>query len=164
MLVEPEPAVDARGLFARTFCAQSFAAHGLASEFVQHSVSFNIQAGTLRGLHYQKTPHGEAKLVRCLRGRAFDVVVDLRAGTPAFGRWCSIELTAEARNAVFIPRGCAHGFQTLEAETELLYMMDAPYDPKGDAGIRWDDPRLAIAWPAAPAVISPRDQQLPWLG
>ena len=164
MLVEIEPITDARGLFARTFCEREFAACGLPDRFAQHSISFNRRRGTLRGLHFQREPHGEAKLVRCLRGAAFDVVVDLRAGTPGFGRWCSVEITDIARNAVFVPRGCAHGFQSLLDDTELLYLIDVPYVPDSASGIRWDDPQVGITWPIAEPTVSARDELLPRLG
>jgi dTDP-4-dehydrorhamnose 3,5-epimerase len=161
--IEIEPAADERGLFARLFCAQEFAAQGLPTDFVQHSLSYNRRAGTLRGLHYQRAPQ-EAKLVRCLSGAAYDVVVDLRPSSPAYGQWCALELTARRRNAVLVPKGCAHGFQTLMDETELLYLIDTPYDPAAAAGIRWDDPALAIPWPVADPILSERDRGLPWLG
>jgi dTDP-4-dehydrorhamnose 3,5-epimerase len=160
--IEIVPATDERGLFARLFDAESFAAHGLATDFVQHSLSYNRRAGTLRGLHYQRDPL-EAKVVRCIRGRAFDVIVDVRRESPGWGRWCAVELSAERRNAVFVPKGCAHGFQTLVDETELLYLIDTPYRAEAAAGIRWDDPRLAIPWPMPDPILSERDRSLPWL-
>lgn len=162
MLIEIEPATDARGLFARVFCAAEFSAHGLPTNFVQHSVSLNDRAGTLRGLHYQRHAE-EAKLVRCVRGAAYDVIVDLRQESRCYGRWCAIELSAAHHNAVFVPSGCAHGFQTLADETELLYLIDTPYDPDAAAGIRWDDPSLAIPWPLDEPILSTRDRDLPWL-
>lgn len=160
--VDIEPAEDFRGMFARVFCAEEFAAHGLPSAFAQHSISFNHLAGTLRGLHYQRAPQ-EAKLVRCVRGAAYDVVVDLRPDSDHYARWCAVELSAERRNAVYVPKGCAHGFQTLMAATELLYQIDVPFEASAAAGIRWDDPRLAIPWPLAEPILSQRDRDLPWL-
>jgi dTDP-4-dehydrorhamnose 3,5-epimerase len=160
--VQIEPAADARGLFARVFCAEEFAAHGLPADFPQHSISYNQRAGTLRGLHYQRAPQ-EAKLIRCLRGAAYDVIVDLRPELPSYGTWCMVELSAGRRNAVFVPKGCAHGFQTLVDETELLYLIDTPYAAAAAAGIRWDDPALAIPWPLADPILSERDRLLPCL-
>ncbi len=162
MEVETDADEDARGSFARLFCADEFRAHGLPCDFVQHSSSFNHRAGTLRGLHYQ-SGREEAKLVRCLSGRAFDVIVDLRVGQATYAKWCAVELSAERRNAVFVPKGCAHGFQCLADATELLYLIDTPYDAAAAAGIRWDDPSLAIAWPLADPILSARDRALPYL-
>lgn len=160
--IDIEPAEDPRGFFARVFCAEEFTAHGLPSAFAQHAVSFNRLAGTLRGLHYQQAPQ-EAKLVRCLRGAAYDVVVDLRPDSVHYARWCAVELSAERHNAIFVPKGCAHGFQTLTDATELLYQIDVPFEASAAAGIRWDDPTLAIAWPLAEPTLSQRDRDLPWL-
>ena len=157
-----EPETDARGFFARLFDAEAFAAQGLPTHFAQHSLSHNERAGTLRGLHYQ-AGRPEAKLVRCVAGRAFDVIVDLRRSLPTYGQWCSVELAAGRGNAVFIPAGCAHGFQTLTEGTELMYCIDVPYDAQGAAGIRWDDPSLAIDWPLADPILSARDRALPCL-
>ncbi len=162
MEIAIEPEADARGYFARLFCAEEFERHGLPSQFAQHSLSHNQRAGTLRGLHYQAGV-AEAMLVRCVAGSAFDVVVDLRKELPSFGRWCAVELAAERHNAVFVPKGCAHGFQTLADHTELLYLIDVPYEARAAAGIRWDDPRLAIAWPIAQPILSERDGALPYL-
>jgi len=160
MEIKIEPAEDGRGLFARLFCADEFAAHGLSANFVQHSISYNRLAGTLRGLHYQRGSE-EAKLVRCISGAAYDVIVDLRSGLPTYGNWCVVELRAEHRNAVFVPKGRAHGFQTLSDATELLYLIDTPYDMTAAAGIRWDDPTLAIPWPSPHPILSERDRLLP---
>jgi dTDP-4-dehydrorhamnose 3,5-epimerase len=160
--VEIEPAEDTRGLFARVFCAEEFAAQGLPGAFTQHSISYNRRRGTLRGLHYQVEPP-EGKLVRCLIGAAWDVVVDLRPLSPGYRRWCAIELDARRRNAIFVPKGCAHGFQTLTDDTELLYLIDTAYRPGAASGIRWDDPLLAIPWPIPDPILSERDRGLPWL-
>ena len=157
-----EPEADARGFFARLFDAEAFASQGLPTHFAQHSLSHNERAGTLRGLHYQEG-RPEAKLVRCTAGRAFDVIVDLRRASPTHGQWCAVELAADHRNAVFIPAGCAHGFQTLADSTELMYLIDVPYGAQEAAGIRWDDPSLAIAWPLADPILSARDRALPYL-
>lgn len=160
MLIDIEPAVDERGLFARVFCAREFSRRGLPANFVQHSTSFNTKRGTLRGLHYQRKPFEEAKLVRCVRGKAFDVVVDLRRDSPAFGKWCAVELSEDNRTSIFVPRGCAHGFQALSGGTELLYQIDTEYAPEAAAGVHWDDPTLAIPWPISDPVVSARDRAL----
>lgn len=163
-LIDIEPLEDERGLFARTACAEQFAAHGLNAQFVQQSVSWNPQAGTLRGLHYQTAPHAEDKLIRVTRGRLFDVAVDLRRDSPDFGRWIGVELSADNRRQIYIPKGCAHGFLTRAPDTEILYQMTTPYVPGSVAGLRWDDPQLAIAWPLdRPPLIGERDRQLPGL-
>jgi dTDP-4-dehydrorhamnose 3,5-epimerase len=160
--IEVEPRGDDRGLFARTYCREEFGAHGLCTDWVQCNVSFNARAGTLRGMHWQAAPHEEAKLVRCTSGAAFDVVVDLRADSPTYRKWAAVELTAANRTAVYIPGGCAHGFQTLADGTELFYQMSAFYVPEAARGARWDDPALAIAWPPCEArVIAPRDLSFP---
>jgi dTDP-4-dehydrorhamnose 3,5-epimerase len=158
--VECEPHRDARGAFSRAFCADEFRAAGIDFLPVQANLSTNHAAFTLRGLHFQRAPHAEAKLVRAVQGRAFDVAVDLRPG-PTCGRWHGVELSAGRMNAVFIPEGFAHGFLTLEPETTLLYQMAPAHVSGHAAGIRWDDPALAIAWPAAPQVISDADRSLP---
>jgi dTDP-4-dehydrorhamnose 3,5-epimerase len=162
-IVEPQPLEDARGFFARTYCAETFAAQGLDPRIDQISISFNRRAGTLRGLHLQRPPHAESKLVRVTAGAIFDVIVDVRAGSPTFGRWVGFELTAGNRRQLYIPPGLAHGFQTLVDGTEVVYQISTPYEPAAQAGIRWDDPDLAIAWPDPEnAIMSERDGQLPW--
>jgi dTDP-4-dehydrorhamnose 3,5-epimerase len=164
-VVELEPLCDERGSFARTFDAELFAAHGLDPSVVQCNASFNARAGTLRGLHYQAAPHGEGKLVRCTRGRVWDVAVDLRPDSPTHRRWLGLELVADGAHSVFIPAGCAHGFQTLEECSEVHYQMTHPYVPKAARGVRWDDPAFAIRWPDLPGggerVISERDRAFP---
>jgi dTDP-4-dehydrorhamnose 3,5-epimerase len=162
-LVEIEPIEDERGFFARTWCAREFETRGLNPRLVQCSVSFNRGRGTLRGLHLQHAPHQEAKLVRCTRGAIFDVVADLRGGSPSFGRWYGAQLSQDNRAMLYIPEGCAHGFQTLEPDTEVLYQMSEAYHPECAGGVRWDDPALAIAWPIANPVMSERDRTLPGL-
>ena len=165
-LLELEPAEDERGWFARTFDADEFAAHGLAHEVAQSSVSGNARAGTLRGLHWQAAPHAEAKLIRCARGAIFDVLADVRPDSPAFGRWVGYELRPGNGRMLYAPAGVAHGFQTLEDDTEVSYQMDVPYAPESARGVRWDDPDLAIAWPDPPAgerTISERDRGWPGL-
>jgi len=155
---------DERGFFARSFSAEEFATHGLPTEMPQSSVSYNVRKGTLRGMHYQAPPHGEDKLVRCTAGAVFDVIVDLRSGSPTQRRWFGTELTAENRRAIFIPNGFAHGFITLRNDTEVLYMISVPYTPGSERGVRWNDPVLAIKWPIEPVLISARDAALPLLG
>jgi dTDP-4-dehydrorhamnose 3,5-epimerase len=163
VLIEPEPATDERGLFARLFDRDAFRAHGLPTDFVQASTSYNRLRGTLRGLHYQAEPHGETKLVRCTSGALFDVIIDVRPHSQTFGRWQSIELTGENRQTLVIPPGFAHGFETLADGTEVFYQMTLPHVPAAERGIIWNDPELAIAWPLEPAVISERDRGLPRL-
>jgi dTDP-4-dehydrorhamnose 3,5-epimerase len=161
-VLEPEPIEDERGSFARIFDADELAAHGLETEFVQWSVSFNELAGTLRGLHFQTDPHAETKLVRCTRGALHDVIVDLRPDSPSFTRWAAVELTAENRLALYIPEGLAHGFQTLEDATEGFYAISEPYAPAAASGVRWDDPAFAIEWPPAEQrIMSAKDRSWP---
>ena len=155
--VEISARTDARGMFARTFCAETFAAHGLATVYPHCNVSLTAKRGTLRGMHYQDAPKRDAKLVRATRGAAFDVAVDLRPGSPTYLRWAAVELSAEMRNAHYIPAGCAHGFLSLTDDCELFYQISEVYDPKLDRGVAYDDPAFAIQWPFAPTVISERD-------
>lgn len=162
VVVELEERVDERGSFARTWCRDEMSAAGLASELAQCSISRNPRAGTLRGLHFQRHPREEAKLVRCTRGAIFDVAVDLRPRSPMRGNWVGVELDPVGGRALYIPEGCAHGFQTLVDETDVAYMISVPYVPEAAAGVRWDDPTLAIAWPdAIERTISDRDRALP---
>jgi dTDP-4-dehydrorhamnose 3,5-epimerase len=161
-LVEPEPASDERGFFARTWCRQTFADFGLESELVQCNVSFNRRSGTLRGMHYQIEPYGEVKLVRVTQGAIYDVLVDLRGDSATYKQWAAFELSASNRHALYIPRGIAHGFQTLADESEVFYQMSTVYEPAAARGVRWNDPAFGIAWPVAPQVISTRDAAWPW--
>ena len=163
-LIEPERRNDERGYFARTWCIDEFDIHGIGTGFVQCSTSFNRARGTLRGIHIQREPYQEAKLIRCTRGRAYDVMVDLRADSETFGHWRAYELSADNGRLVYLPEGFGHGFQTTEGDTELSYHISEFYQQTASAGIRWDDPELAIDWPepAAP-VISQRDRALPGL-
>jgi dTDP-4-dehydrorhamnose 3,5-epimerase len=161
LLVEPQRFPDERGFFARTYCAREFAAHGATERFVQSSVSFNRRAGTIRGLHWQEPPHQEAKLIRCVAGAIFDVGVDLRRDSPTYLRHSGVELTAENRLALYIPPGCAHGFQTLRDDTETLYMISAFHEPASGRGARFDDPAFEIAWPLPPTVVLERDRRYP---
>lgn len=160
-LVRGEPASDERGHFMRTFAADEFERRGLDPRVAQCSISFNPTSLTLRGLHYQQAPHQEAKLVRCVRGRAFDVAVDIRPDSPTYCRWFGVEISEGGVDSLFVPEGCAHGFLTLEADTEIQYQISTAYSPGHSAGIRWDDPALSIAWPASPVVISARDREYP---
>jgi dTDP-4-dehydrorhamnose 3,5-epimerase len=149
---------DERGWFARTYDAAEFAARGLEPVGVQCNSSFNAARGTLRGLHFQRAPHGEAKLVRCVRGAIWDVGVDLRPDSPAYCRWHAVELTADNRLGYYLPAGLAHGFQTLTEDCEVQYLMGHEYVPDAAAGVRWDDPAFGIDWPTGERVISERDQ------
>lgn len=162
-LVEIEPHHDERGFFARRFCEREFAAAGLETRFVQHSLSHSIRRHTLRGMHFQKAPHGEVKLVGCAAGAIFDVVADLRPGSPSFRQWRGFELSAENGRSLYIPQGCAHGFLTLSDDAVTTYMISAFHAPEAAAGVRFDDPALGIDWPAEPAVLSERDRQWPAL-
>ena len=159
VLIELEPQVDERGSFARTFAADEFAAHGLEMRVVQCNTSTNVRAGTLRGLHYQVPPYAEAKLVRCVRGSLYDVVVDLRPESPTYCAWYGVELSASNLRMLFVPVGLAHGFQTLEDDTEVLYQMSAEYSAEHARGVRWDDSAFGIEWPDADVrTISERDR------
>lgn len=160
-LLEPERLEDERGFFARIFCRRELEAHGLEPAVVQCSLSFNHRRGTVRGMHWQTPPAEEAKLVRCVRGAVHDVIVDLRPDSPTFERHAAVELDAENRLALYVPPGFAHGFQTLEDATELLYQMSELYTPERARGFRFDDPEVGIRWPLPVSVISERDRSLP---
>ncbi|HKE94847.1 MAG TPA: dTDP-4-dehydrorhamnose 3,5-epimerase [Povalibacter sp.] len=162
-VIEAEPHSDERGTFSRIYCADEFRAHGLELPDRQFAISQNRLAGTLRGLHYIVAAQGEAKLVRCVRGRVFDVAVDVRRDSRTFGRHFAIELNVERPRALYIPRGVAHGFLTLEAESDILYQFSQPYRAGLEAGVRWNDPTINIQWPREPAILSERDSALPWL-
>jgi len=157
-LIELEKREDERGFFARAFCENEFAAHALSSRFVQVNNSLSHRKGTLRGMHYQLAPKAETKLVRCIRGALFDVVLDLRADSATFGRSWGAELSADNRRMMYVPKGFAHGFLTLEEHTEAFYFVDELYSPGHERCIRWDDPRFRIEWPVAPEVISDKDR------
>ena len=162
-LIEPERLEDDRGFLARTFCHEEFKAHGLNPELVQCSVSFNKKKGTLRGMHYQAEPHQEAKLVRCTMGAVYDVIVDLRAESSTFTRWVAVELCAQNRRMLYIPKGFAHGFQTLADDTEVFYQISEFYHPESARGVRWDDLTIGIQWPSKPVCVSDRDRSFPLL-
>jgi dTDP-4-dehydrorhamnose 3,5-epimerase len=161
-LVEPERHEDERGFFARTWCREEFGAHGLVPELAQCSVSRNKAVGTLRGLHFQRAPHEEAKLVRCTAGAIFDVIVDLRPASPNHAKWFGVELDAERGKALYVPKGFAHGFQTLVDGAEVLYMISDPFVPDASAGVRWNDSAFGIDWPhVKERTISERDRTWP---
>jgi dTDP-4-dehydrorhamnose 3,5-epimerase len=157
-LIELEKREDQRGFFARAFCEREFSEAGLSSHFVQVNNSHSTLKGTLRGMHYQLAPKSETKLVRCIRGSLFDVILDLRRGSSTFGKTFGAELSAENRMMMYVPKGFAHGFLTLEADTEAFYLVDEFYSPQHERSIRWDDPAFTIKWPQKPAVISEKDQ------
>ena len=160
-VVETEPIEDERGWFARIHDESELEQRGLASRFVQSSIAFNKEWGTLRGLHYQAAPHAEAKLVRCIRGAVYDVIVDLRPGSSTFKRWFAVELSAAGGELLYVPEGVAHGYLTLEDETETLYLISATYAPEAARGVRWDDPAFGIEWPHDPRVMSEKDKAWP---
>jgi dTDP-4-dehydrorhamnose 3,5-epimerase len=160
-LVAPESAQDERGLFARTYCRTEFAAQGLNPSVVQCNTSYNRRRGTLRGMHYQKAPFLEAKLVRCTYGAIYDVIIDLRQSSPTYKNWFGVELTRENRLSMYVPEGFAHGFITLVDHSEVLYQMSEFFQADYAAGVRWDDPAFSIAWPIDVRVISDRDRSYP---
>ena len=161
MIVSAAPNQDERGLFARTYDAAAFAAAGLPTQWPQCNSSWNARKGTLRGMHFQAAPRPDPKLVRCTRGRIFDVAVDLRPDSPAFRRWTGVELSGDNRNTLAIPAGCAHGFLTLEDSCEVFYMMGEVYVPELASGVRWNDPAFGIEWPAEPVTMSEKDMRWP---
>jgi dTDP-4-dehydrorhamnose 3,5-epimerase len=160
-VVTPRRIEDARGYFARAWCCDEFAAHGLNAAMLQLNVGFSHAKGTVRGMHFQTAPHAEAKFVRCTRGSIYDVIVDLRADSPTRGQWFGVELTADAGTMLYAPEGFAHGYQTLADETEMYYFTTARYAPAAARGVRYDDPALGIAWPLPVTVISDQDRNWP---
>jgi dTDP-4-dehydrorhamnose 3,5-epimerase len=162
-VIQPELLTDERGFFARTFCRAEFARLDLDTQIEQCNISFNVKKGTLRGLHYQIAPHAETKIVRCTMGAMYDVVVDLRPGSPTLHQWIAVELNAHNRTMLYIPKGFAHGFQTLADNTEVLYQMSTPYVAEAARGILWDDPLLAVQWPLPSHTISEKDRTYPLL-
>lgn len=160
-LIAPEPMNDARGFFARTVCRKGFAEHGLNADFVQQNISFNNSRGILRGMHYQAAPYEEEKLVRVTTGAIWDVILDLRPESPAFGQWFSVELSSQNRIALYIPKGVAHGFQTLSDTAEVAYQMTEFYTPGAERGILWSDKTIGITWPISDPIVSARDQSHP---
>lgn len=161
--IDLQKRLDERGFFARVFCAQEFDAVGLPTGFVQVSNSLSVKRGTLRGMHFQLGAAAETKVVRCVKGSMFDVIVDLRLGSRTFKQWFGTELSAENRRMMYVPRGCAHGYITLTDETEAFYFMSAFYAPELERGVRFDDPALGIKWPLAPRYMSDKDKKWPSL-
>jgi len=156
-----EPMLDERGFFARTWGRKEFEAQGLDSSLEQCSISYSTRKRTLRGMHFQVAPFEETKLVRCTRGAIYDVVLDLRPGSHTYKQWTSVFLTAENRNMIYVPKGCAHGFLTLQNDTEVFYQMSEVFDPASARGVRWNDPAFGISWPEKVEVISERDRAYP---
>jgi dTDP-4-dehydrorhamnose 3,5-epimerase len=164
-LIDIQPFSDERGMFARLYCREAFLAHGVDLPVPQANIAVNTARGTLRGMHYQAPPHEEGKLIHCTGGAVYDVIVDLRPGSATRGRWFGVELSADNRWAVYAPPGCAHGYVSLTDQAALLYLMGEAYAPDAARGVRWNDPRLAIAWPMAPLLVSERDRAWPdWEG
>ena len=157
-IVDLEPIQDERGFFARTWCKKEFEAHDLKSKLVQCNTSFNKKRGTLRGMHYQAIPHEEAKLIRCTMGAIYDVIIDIRKESKTYMQWIACELTAENRKMLYVPEGFAHGFQTLEDNSEVFYQMSEYYYPEYAKGIRWDDPILGLKWPCENIILSNNDR------
>jgi dTDP-4-dehydrorhamnose 3,5-epimerase len=163
-LIQPDKISDERGFFARTFDRERFAELGLSTDFPQHSVALNSQKWTLRGLHYQCEPYAETKLVRCVHGKIYDVILDIRQESASFMQWHAVTLDGVGLSTLYIPAGCAHGYLTLEKQSLVEYMMDVPYVPQAACGIRYDDERFGIDWPETPKVISDRDNDYPNFG
>ena len=163
LILEPKVFGDARGWFMETWSARKFQAAGLTFEFVQDNQSYSAQKGTLRGLHYQTAPFAQTKLVRCTRGKLLDVAVDIREGSQTFAKWIAVELTAENKKQLLIPRGFAHGFLTLTDDVEIQYKADNFYAPTCDGNIRWDDAEIKIEWPFAPTILADKDAKAPTL-
>jgi dTDP-4-dehydrorhamnose 3,5-epimerase len=157
-LIDPEPHRDDRGWFARSFCEREFGAQGLETRFVQHSTSHNAARGTLRGMHYQRAPHAEVKVVRCIRGSIYDVIIDLRPDSPTLRQWRGFELSAENGRQLYIPVGFAHGFQTLSDDCQVGYLISEFYAPEASTGVRWNDPAFGIEWPLPVAAMSEKDK------
>lgn len=162
-LIEPEPVLDERGFFARTFCIRDFGDRGLENGFVQHATSRSNRKGTLRGMHFQKEPYGEVKVVACLRGAILDIIVDLRPDSATYLKWAAFELTSENLRRLYIPKGFAHGFQALTENAEVGYLLSAFYAPAAASGVRYNDPRIGIEWPLPVSVISEKDRNWPLL-
>jgi dTDP-4-dehydrorhamnose 3,5-epimerase len=163
LVIDIEPIEDARGFFARGWCQREFFGHSISAIFVQENIGFSASAGTIRGLHFQRAPFEEAKLVRCTAGAAWDVAVDLRPGSPTYLSWFGVELRSELRNMLYVPEGCAHGYLTLADDTEVRYLTSRYYEPESVAGIRYDDEQIGIAWPQDVAVVSEQDRSWPLL-
>lgn len=160
-LIELEPRGDERGFFSRTFCQEEFAQHGLETVFVQQNMSFSAHKGTLRGMHFQKGAHAEDKLIRCVRGAILDVIIDLRRESTTYMKWEGFELNEQNMHQLFVPKGFAHGFQTLTENVEVTYLVSQAYAPDAESGLRWNDPAFNIAWPLEPTEMSDKDQEWP---
>jgi dTDP-4-dehydrorhamnose 3,5-epimerase len=160
-LIELEPLCDERGFFARTFCKKEFLNQGIDFNIVQCNTSYNKKKATLRGMHYQTTPHHEAKLVSCVKGVIYDVIVDLRPESPTFRQWFSVELTPDNHKMLYVPKDLAHGYQTLKDDTVVLYFVSEFYCPGSEKGVRWNDPAFHIIWPSKPEIISNKDSNWP---
>lgn len=160
-LIDLDKKSDPRGFFARMLCRSEMGKQRLDLNIVQINTSYSVQAGTLRGMHYQLAPAAETKIIRCISGALFDVVLDLRPDSPSFGQWFGVELSMKNRTTLYIPKGCAHGFYTLKENTEVLYMVDCAYEPELERGVRYNDPSFGIVWPAMPEVMSEKDQNWP---
>jgi dTDP-4-dehydrorhamnose 3,5-epimerase len=156
-IIDVERLEDERGFFGRSWCAREFQEHGLNPRLAQCSISFNRRRGTLRGMHFQVAPHEEAKIVRCTQGAIYDVIIDLRLGSPTFTRWIGVELSAENRRMLYVPESFAHGFQTLTDSSEVFYQISEFYAPESARGVRWNDPRFGIRWPLEVAAMSDKD-------
>ncbi len=162
-LIEPDVYHDNRGFFLETYSSRVFENSGITAAFVQDNYSFSKEKGVLRGLHFQSPPHAQTKLVMVLCGAVFDVIVDLRRESPAYRKWIAVELSSSPFRMIYVPKGFAHGFCTLEDDTRVLYKVDAPYNPAADGGVRWNDPDLGITWPVREPVLSKKDSLLPFL-
>jgi dTDP-4-dehydrorhamnose 3,5-epimerase len=160
-IIDLEPREDQRGFFARTFCQKEFEEHHLNNKIAQTNISSNKKRGTLRGLHMQLSPYQESKIIQCIRGSIYDVILDMREGSETFKQWISAELNAENHKMLYVPEGFAHGFITLEDDTEVSYFINQFYTPGSEKGFRWNDPALNISWPIAPQIISEKDQSFP---
>jgi len=161
ILIDLERRGDDRGFFARTFCVDEFAAQGLPTEFVQQNTSYSANKGTLRGMHFQRAPHGEDKLIRCLRGAIVDIIIDLRPDSPTFQKWEAFELNDENKRQLLVPKGFGHGFQTVSDHVEVTYLVSAKYTPSAEGGVRWNDPAFGIKWPLEPTEMSDKDKTWP---
>jgi dTDP-4-dehydrorhamnose 3,5-epimerase len=161
VLIDLERRGDDRGFFARTFCADEFAANGLPTDFVQQNMSYSATKGTIRGMHFQRAPHAEDKLIRCLRGAIVDIILDLRPDSPTYKQWEAFELNEENKRQLLVPKGFAHGFQTVSDHVEVTYLVSARYNGAAEGGVRWNDPAFGIAWPLAPTEMSDKDKQWP---
>lgn len=161
MLIDLERRGDDRGFFARTYCQKEFSAKGLDVNYTQQNTSSSVYKGTLRGMHFQKAPHGETKLIRCLKGAIVDIIIDIRPDSPTYMKWEAFELNDENKRMLYVPKGFAHGFQTVSDHVEVTYLVDGFYEPKAEGGVRWNDPAIGIQWPLEPTVMSDKDKSWP---